>query len=287
MAPELSESEYVTGQYRSTFPALLADYEARGARAVRSGRCELDLPYGSRPRETFDLFVARGAARGVLVYFHAGYWQSRDKSGFRFLAPAFTRRGLHVALVNHPLCPTVNLAALLDSARRSIPAIRAHVAARADDAAQASAGPARTLRSMPLIVSGHSAGAHIAVELALTRPTLDVAAVIALSGIYDLVPLVDTTLNRNLRLDAERARAHSPLFRVAPGAAPALFAVGADETAAFVEQSRRLHEAWLASGNRGTLEVVRGADHFSLLDELVTEGSILSERVRQMLAVEP
>ena len=25
---------------------------------------------------------------------HPGYWQSRDKAGFRFVAPAFTRRGL-------------------------------------------------------------------------------------------------------------------------------------------------------------------------------------------------
>ncbi|MCO5100727.1 MAG: alpha/beta hydrolase [Burkholderiaceae bacterium] len=287
MTSEHAESEYVTGQYRPTFPAMLAGYEARAADAVQSERCELDLPYGSRPRETFDLFVAHGAARGVLVYFHAGYWQSRDKSGFRFLAPAFTRRGLHVALVNYPLCPTVDLATLLDSARRSIPAIGACVAARADDAAQASGDPARARRSMPLIVSGHSAGAHIAIELALTRPTLDVAAVIALSGIYDLLPLIDTTLNRNLKLDAESARTHSPLFRVAAGSAPALFAVGAAETTAFVEQSRRMHDAWLARGNRSTLQVVHGADHFSVLGEFVTEGSVLAERVMQMLAFEP
>lgn len=287
MTPQDAESDYVTGQYRPAFPAMLADYEARGARAVQSERCELDLPYGSQPRETFDLFVPQsGTARGVLVYFHAGYWQSRDKSGFRFLAPAFTRRGLHVALVNYPLCPATDLTALLDSARRSIPAIRAHVAARTGAATQALPAEAHVRRSMPLIVSGHSAGAHIAIELALTRPTLDVTAVIALSGIYDLSPLVDTTLNRNLRLDAGSARTHSPLFRAAPCSAPALFAVGGGETTAFVEQSRRMHDAWVASGNCSTLEIVREADHFSVLGELVTGGSALSEQVMQMFAFE-
>ncbi len=286
MTHENPEFEYVTGQYRPAFPATLAEFEARGAQAVQNERCEIDLRYGSRPRETFDLFAAHGTARGTLVYFHAGYWQSRDKSGFRFLAPAFTRRGLHVALVNYPLCPTVKLATLIESARRSIPVIRQRVAAtaRADARADALRPSTNARRSMPLFVSGHSAGAQIAIELALTQPTLDVAAVIALSGIYDLSPLLATTLNRNLGLDVASARSHSPLFRVAAHAPRALFAVGADETNAFVEQSRRMHGAWLASGNHSALEIVRNADHFGVLRELVAEDSALAERVVQTLA---
>ena len=110
------------------------------------------------------------------------------------------------------------------------------------------------------------------------RPS-PISAVAALSGIYDLAPLVATTLNAKLRLDAASAAAASPLTRVRAGAPPALFAVGADETPAFIAQSTRMHEAWQAAGNRSELQQVAAADHFSLLQQLVQPGSALHAAV--------
>ena len=91
-----AQFQYVTGQGRPGFATLLPDFEARSAAVASAG--VLDIRYGEAARETFDFFPATGTARGLLVYFHAGYWQSRDKSLFRFIAPAFTARGLQVAL---------------------------------------------------------------------------------------------------------------------------------------------------------------------------------------------
>ncbi|KAF7957168.1 hypothetical protein AWV80_37135 [Cupriavidus sp. UYMU48A] len=149
-----AEFQYVTGQSRPTFAALLSEFEARSAAAIHTENCRLDLAYGPAPRQRFDFFVAQGRPRGTLAYFHAGYWQSRDKASFRFIAPAFTRIGLHVALVNYPLCPAVSLGALIEAASASIGAIGAHAAIDGQHAP-------------PLVLAGHSAGGHIAVELAL------------------------------------------------------------------------------------------------------------------------
>jgi arylformamidase len=271
-----AQFQYVEGQARPTFATLLAGYEALGAAAIRSLPCSLDLPYGAAERQVFDFFPASGQALGTLLYFHAGYWQSRDKATFRFIAPALVRRGWNVALVNYPLCPAVSLAALLDSCRASVPAIRAH---------------ARTLGQddLPLVAAGHSAGGHIAVELALHRwpqsgpdaPAVD--GVIALSGIYDLAPLLATTLNLKLGLDPDSATGHSPLHRVTSGAPPALFAAGGAETPAFIEQSTRMRQAWLAAGNRSELEIVAGADHFSLLEPFTAPVSALAGKVDELL----
>ena len=252
--------QYVQGLARDRFPALLACYQAKSDEAVAAGPCRLDLRYGPLPRQSFDFFPAHGRARGALAYFHAGYWQSRDKSGFRFIAPAFTGAGIHVALVNYLLCPEVSIAALVEAAKACLPAIRS-------EAAQA----------LPLVLSGHSAGAHLAVELALAQGAADppIAGVAALSGIYDLAPLVATTLNEKLRLDAAAAQACSPLHRVRGGVAPALVAVGAGETPAFLAQSRGFHEAWAAAGNRSALHIEPGADHFSLLQAFSAPGSVL------------
>jgi arylformamidase len=266
------EFQYLTGQARPGFPALFEAFERRSAEAVRDSACELDLRYGTAERCTFDFFDAGLAARGVLVYLHAGYWQWRDKAGFRFIAPALVRRGLHVAMVNYPLCPTVTLADLTETVRTAVPAVLGRV-----DAA------------LPLVAMGHSAGGHLAMEMALTDwtarglPMATVAGVIALSGLYDLAPLAQTSLNANLRLDAQTAAAASPLYRATPDGAPLLLAAGADETPAMREQSRRMHEVWLAMGNPSVLHFEPDADHFSLLQPLVAPRSALGRQVDLLL----
>ena len=266
-----AQFQYVEGQARPGFASLIPHFEALGKEAAAAGR--LDMRYGEAARETFDFFPA-AHARATLVFFHAGYWQSRDKSTFRFIAPAFTRHGVQVALVNYPLCPHVSLADLVQAARRATHAVRKYAAEAGEP--------------LPLIAAGHSAGAHIATELAFTRwqqPALSpvVRGVVALSGIYDLTPLVGTTLNAHLGLDETSAARHSPLWRVPPTAPRALFAVGATETPAFLAQSRDMHDAWRAAGHDSTLLSVDAADHFTLLQALVQPQSALHRAVLALI----
>ncbi|MET3918345.1 arylformamidase [Variovorax sp. OAS795] len=256
--------QYVEGQSRASFTPLLAAFEAESAVAVATGPCVLDQRYGSLERQTFDFFAARQDPRGTLVYFHAGYWQSRDKATFRFIAPAFTAIGLHVALVNYPLCPTVSLPALVEAATACLPAIRRRAGSGGAD-------------RLPLFLSGHSAGAHIAAEITLSGAP-DIAGLVALSGIYDLAPLLATTLNQKLRLDPPVAAACSPVHRIGAPLAPALVAVGEEETPAFIAQSRRFHAAWEKAGNPSDLHVVPQADHFSLLRQFSSPGSALFDQ---------
>jgi arylformamidase len=268
--------QYVQGQSRPGFPALLAEYEGESLAAVAAGPCALDQRYGPLERQTFDFFPARGSARATLAYFHAGYWQSRDKSTFRFIAPAFADMGMNVALVNYPLCPSVSLPALVVVASACVPAIHLLAAERA-------------AKALPLVLAGHSAGAHIAVMLALadahaasTGRAID--GVVAMSGIFDVAPLVETSLNDKLQLDAASAAASSPLHSVRAHAAPILLVVGEEETPAFIDQSRRLHEAWTDAGNRSALHLAPRADHFSLLRHFASPGDPLFEEVDAFIA---
>ncbi|APW39984.1 hypothetical protein RD110_24560 [Rhodoferax koreense] len=269
----LDQFQYVEGQGRPGFATLIPRFEALSAAAATNGR--LDIRYGEAARECFDFFGA-DQPRATLVFFHAGYWQSRDKATFRFIAPAFTRHGVQVALVNYPLCPHVSIGHLVEAARRAVTAVRAHVASLGGG-------------GLPLVAAGHSAGGHIAVELAFTRwasrqpPAPAIDAVVALSGIYDLAPLTRTTLNANLGLDAASALRHSPLWRVPLLAPPALFAVGASETPAFLSQTNAMHAAWLAAGHTSTQHVVADADHFTLLNALVDPDSSLQQAVVRLI----
>jgi arylformamidase len=240
---------YLTGQLRPSQAGLLKDFAAESEAAVAAYAPLLDVAYGTHEREVFDLFISPQPWRGTMAYFHAGYWQGRDKEQFRFLSPPFMAAGIDIALVNYPLCPDVSLRQIVRSAEASIPAILRMVR-------ETGRGGER------LIAAGHSAGGHIAAELALAGAP--VSAVVAISGIYELAPLRATSLNDKLRLDAGQAHAMSPLHRVAGMLPPALFMVGGLETPEFQAQSAAMHLAWRAAG-QSTYRQIEDADHFSVL----------------------
>jgi len=252
--------EYLRGQQRDTHPALLEEYERRSAAALTTCRdAAVDVSYGPHPRQRLDIFPAQGQCLGSLLYFHAGYWQARDKSTFRFIADPIVARGYNVILANYPLCPDVTLDTLVQCAAETIPFLADHL----QDSHPDGSG---------LIVAGHSAGAHIAVELAL-RPWPSsigkghpIQRVIAISGIYELAPLLATPLNIKLGLSEGDAMRNSPLFRVETVGIPATFVVGGLETAEFRRQSRVMAAAWSEKGNPTAYIEATGKDHFSVLE---------------------
>ena len=260
---EDAEFDYVTGQGRPGFPALLGAYDAASQMIASRGDAVLDIPYGAHRRQRMDLFPAFGAARATLVYFHAGYWQSRDKATFRFIAQSFNEGGLNVVLVNYPLCPEVTLAELSATAAAALAPIAGLAAGR------------------PIVLSGHSAGGHLAVELAMrsTPARHLIAGVAGLSGVYDLRPLVETSLNRALALNEPAAYDASPVLRVTPGVPPAIFAVGAAETDAFRRQNRAMAAAWSAAGATAQEKIVDQADHFTILQTFTDRQSDLHRAV--------
>ncbi|MBO1325075.1 alpha/beta hydrolase [Acetobacter sp. TBRC 12305] len=290
--------QYMTGQAQPSYAELLPGFEARSA-AVReaglaNGTAFVDIAYASAPRCQFDLFIAHTPASavpsGAVLYLHAGYWQSRDKSQFSFLAPAFNAMGQDVAIANYPLCPDVTVANISVVLRRAVVAVLSRLA-------RMGRGQDR------LTIIGHSAGAHLAVELALAdwdRPLLagdstlqadttlrgpacPVRAIVGLSGVYDLRPLLQTPLNDKLCLNAETARVASPVLRVHPVGVPALFAVGTKETQAFHAQTDIMAHAWRQAGMGADTLHVSGADHFSLLDDIAGQGALFTA-IRQVVA---
>ena len=96
----------------------------------------------------------------------------------------------------------------------------------------------------------------------------------AMSGVYDLAPLIGTSLNRALGLTEGTARAASPLFRPpSPKGRRFVAAVGGDESEEFKRQSLAIAENWRSVGIDARYEVLSGTNHFTIVDELITPGS--------------
>src|SRR5690606_5476571 len=97
----------------SDFPQIAADWAERSQSVRKQVRCSLDVPYGTHPQETLDIFPADKRGAPVHVFFHGGYWRSGDKSDYSFVAPALLQAGFNVVIPNYALCPGVTMDELL------------------------------------------------------------------------------------------------------------------------------------------------------------------------------
>jgi acetyl esterase/lipase len=121
---------------------------------------------------------------------------------------------------------------------------------------------------------GHSAGAHIAVLLALDQRYLAAAGVepgtlksfVGFAGPYDFLPLTNATLKRIFA--ADDLAATQPLAFAGGGAPPALLLHGEDDRTVRPRNSRHLAAALAAFGNRAELKLYPDLDHVALVAAL-------------------
>lgn len=236
-------------------------------------RAELDQPYGPGERNRFDLFLAAGdgESAAAVLYIHGGYWQMGDRTLYAFLAKALNASGLNVVIPSYSLTPAVSVLEIVDELRACLAAVWSRTGVR------------------PLVV-GHSAGGHLTAAMLPTDwsevgdvPNDLVRAGIAISGVFDLRPLVTTTFNDAVRVDPDSALAASPRFWPPPPPERTLVAaVGGDESAEFRRQSRDMAEHWRAAGVRSEYLEIPGANHFTVVEQLASPGTALFERVLEL-----
>jgi arylformamidase len=146
--------------------------------------------------------------------------------------------------------------------------------------------------SQRMLVFGHSAGGHLTSALLATDwPALDatapadmVPAGYAISGVFDLAPLVHVSMNKDLRLDQDSAQKISTAQWPAPHGGVLDAIVGAEESSEFLRQSRLIADAWGNAGVVTRYEAVAGANHFTVLDPLSDPKSAM---VARLLALAP
>lgn len=245
-----------------------ARWQAASAAYRPVARTELDQPYGPGERHRYDLYFAGDPKAPLVVYIHGGYWQRGDRRDYAFLAQALNARGLEVALPSYSLCPAVSVMDIVGELRLCLAALWKKTAKHA-------------------LVVGHSAGGHLTAAMLASDwskvpgvPTDLVRAGVSLSGVFDVPPLVGTSLNEALRLDAVSARAASPLFWPPPPKGRTLVAaVGGAESAEFLRQSRDIVAAWKRAGLPCEYLEVPGANHFTVVETLMSPTSALSAKV--------
>ena len=96
----------------------------------------------------------------------------------------------------------------------------------------------------PMVVTGHSAGGHLAARMGCTDLAVPVSRVVPISPLTELGPLMATGMNQTLRIDAAAAASESPARLALRQEVAAHVWVGAAERPAFLWQARVLAEEW-------------------------------------------
>ena len=258
-------------EHPELFARLARDAEDYRAETLKAGRAELGVSYGDTPRQIIDLFLPdAGESAPLALFIHGGYWRAFDPGSFSHMARGLNGRGVAVALVGYDLCPIVTVADIIEQIRRACIFLWLRFDRR-------------------MVVTGHSAGGHLAAAMAATdwhalypkAPADLVPAGYAISGVFDLTQLLGLPINQDLRLDAEGARRVSPLFWAVPSGRTLDAAVGDLETSEFKRQSRALADAWRQAKAETRYAEFPG-NHFTVIDALTNPGSTMVARIAEL-----
>lgn len=224
------------------------------------------IAYGTHPRHVLDLYrpeMPQDTAP-VVLFFYGGSWLSGERSEYEFVARRLASLGYYVAIPDYRLFPEVTFPDFVHDGARAA----AYVARNMDELV----GGRR-----PLFVAGHSAGAHIAMLLAVDPHYLatagierdQLAGVIGLAGPYDFLPIESDSMK--LIFPGPIAQRDSqPINFVDTASPPVLLAHGDRDQTVWLRNSLNMADRLRSFGNDITLKVYPGLDHRDVLKPFVS-----------------
>ncbi|WP_431283466.1 alpha/beta hydrolase [Humitalea sp. 24SJ18S-53] len=205
--------------------------------------------YGPGSRQQLDIYEPAAARGPLVVFFYGGGWRSGARADYRFVAEAFCAQGARVIIPDYRLFPEVGFPGFVEDGAAAL------AWAQRQDAG-------------PVFVAGHSAGAHIALMLALNPAYLAaaggdrgrLAGAIGLSGPYDFDPAAYRR-TRAIFSGASDQRQTQPITFVDAGAPPLLLATGTDDTTVEPRNTLSLAARVAEAGGQAQTRLYPGVGH--------------------------
>jgi acetyl esterase/lipase len=244
------------------------------ARYRAHSRCDLDIAYGDHARHVYDLFFPEDEPAGLFVFIHGGYWLDFDKSYWSHLARGAVDSGWAAAVPSYVLCPQAGIRDITHMVGTAI----VHAADRIPG---------------PIVVTGHSAGGHIAACMVCEGSPLPLEVrqriihTVSISGLHDLRPLVKTQMNTQLNLTDREAMHLSPAFRIPDPQSRLTAWVGEAERPEFLRQSDLIANVWRGCGAWTQCVVAPDRHHFDVIDGLCDAQSPLMKAALTHLPLTP
>ena len=244
-----------------------ADEWGAASKALRQSRSQhLDVAYGPKERNKWDLYPANNPNAPCLIHVHGGYWQRGSKEQFACLAEGALARGWSAALPGYTLAPEASLTQIIAELRAAF-----------DWFSQKSAEHGITGKAY---LTGWSAGGCMTGILS-DHPKI--TAAVGVSGIYDLAGLRDSPhVNDALKFTEVEVQSLSPM-RLPPAKKPVGIAYGASELPFMVASSRDYHSYRSSQNLPGDLIPIPNGNHMTVLDEFRTPNGYMTRAVAALV----
>lgn len=236
-----------------------------------------DIPYAVLPGEQLDIYPSLQPGSKTLVFIHGGYWHKFDKSSFQFIAKAFSNYGITTVLINYPLAPEVSIDQISASCRLAIQWLYQNISAYNGDPRQ-------------LYIAGHSAGGHLSAMLLATDWTLFnlitdvIKGACVISGLFNLIPIRLSDINKVLNMETETALRNSPVHLLPVTQCPLSIVVGGNETNEFLDQSKELYTCWKESIPAEIVQI-QGLNHYSIVETMLDPQSCLHQAMLRIMKI--
>ena len=223
----------------------------------------ITIPYDDRAENTIDLVAPKSDTPVPLhVFIHGGYWQQLSKRDSFFPAPDTLARGMAYAAIDYTLAPHASIDDIADECCTAL-------SRPIFDAELLNIDPAR------IVLSGSSAGAHLAAMCCLKLPAhLRPSAVVLLSGIYELEPLLGTYVNDAVGMDLASAQRNSPALLNLSKFPKTLIAWGGKETEEFKRQSRQFERLLTTAGRPVETLEMEARNHFDIVEDIANDSAL-------------
>lgn len=219
-----------------------------------------DIAYGNDPRQTLDIYAPTGARKApVVVFFYGGSWNSGRRQDYAFAARALAARGFVTVVPDYRLVPQARYPAFVEDGAPAVAWTAKNIADYGGDPGH-------------IGVSGHSAGAYIALMLALDGRWLAKAgapgvikAAVGLAGPYDFLPFEPGGAAEAAFGQPPDLRDTQPIAHVRADAPPVLLLTGTDDTTVRPRNAVALAAALTKAGADARVVTYPGIGHIGII----------------------
>ena len=197
------------------------------------------VEYGTNARQKLDIYLPKAtekstALKKVIIFYYGGNWDSGERADYKFAAEALVGHGYIVVIPDYRVYPEVLFPDFMADPVSAAKWVKTNIKKYNGDANK-------------VFLAGHSAGAHIAVMMAINPEYLaqvslkpnDFAGVIGLAGPYDFLPLKSERLKIIFGLESQQWKSQ-PINFVDGNNPPLFLAIGTKDNTVWPRNSINL-----------------------------------------------
>lgn len=265
---EYSPSSVIDGNYQPFINKYISESEI--ARTVVQSKIH---QYGNKKNQVIEITTFQKSdneLRPLLVFIHGGYWQELSIKESFFPSTEAVKNDIGYAAIEYSLAPSVSVSEIVDECTEAINWLFTNVADLGFD-------------QKKIILSGSSAGAHLVAMSLLKINKFSPLGAVLVSGIYNIEPLIGTSIDEALSLTNSQAYENSPINFSLENFPPTIVTWGENETEQFKKQSKILVNKLIDEGVPVRSLEIEDKNHFDIILDLADLSKELGCELKMLL----